>query len=400
MPPRPKGPRLYLRDARRDATGRVTHPATWIIRDGPKQQGTGCGPDDAGAAEQRLAEYIARKHVAQTAEAGERRASEVQIADVVALYARDVAGTHSRPKETAGRLKALLGFFGTKTLSQINRGLCRDYAEHRGSAAAARRDLEDLRAAINHFHAEGHVREIVKVPLPERSPARDRWLTRQEAAQLLRTAWRMRERQLDAETGRYVRRHVARFILVGLYAGRRAGAIVEAALQPEEGRGFIDLKTGVFYPKQRLRKTKKRQPPIILPRRLLAHLRRWKKNGARYVVEWNGAPITRMAKAFRATVKAAGLGPDVTPHILRHTAATWMMQRGADPWAASGYLGMSLETLIQVYGHHHPDHQKSAWSVFDRPGGEVKPRHRNATGRRERKKNKPAISRKKTRKRR
>jgi hypothetical protein len=31
------------------------------------------------------------------------------------------------------------------------------------------------------------------------------------------------------------------------------------------------------------------------------------------------------------------------------------MQRGADPWQAAGYLGMSLKVLLDTYGHHHPD---------------------------------------------
>ena len=31
------------------------------------------------------------------------------------------------------------------------------------------------------------------------------------------------------------------------------------------------------------------------------------------------------------------------------------MQNGTDPWQAAGYLGMSLETLLKTYGHHHPD---------------------------------------------
>jgi hypothetical protein len=30
------------------------------------------------------------------------------------------------------------------------------------------------------------------------------------------------------------------------------------------------------------------------------------------------------------------------------------MQKGADPWQAAGYLGMSLEVLLNTYGHHHP----------------------------------------------
>ena len=31
------------------------------------------------------------------------------------------------------------------------------------------------------------------------------------------------------------------------------------------------------------------------------------------------------------------------------------MQRGADPWKAAGFLGMSVEVLLDTYGHHHPE---------------------------------------------
>ena len=51
---------------------------------------------------------------------------------------------------------------------------------------------------------------------------------------------------------------------------------------------------------------------------------------------------------------------DVTPHTLRHTAATWLMQNGVPIWEAAGFLGMSPEMLARVYGHHHPDHLRNA----------------------------------------
>ena len=58
-------------------------------------------------------------------------------------------------------------------------------------------------------------------------------------------------------------------------------------------------------------------------------------------MEWDGHPVRRIGTTFRHIVKAAKLGPDVTPHTLRHTAATWMMQAGTDLWEAGGYLGMT-----------------------------------------------------------
>jgi hypothetical protein len=41
------------------------------------------------------------------------------------------------------------------------------------------------------------------------------------------------------------------------------------------------------------------------------------------------------------------------------------MQAGADKWEAAGFLGMSVEMLDRVYGHHHPDYLPLGGS-FDR----------------------------------
>jgi hypothetical protein len=120
----------------------------------------------------------------------------------------------------------------------------------------ARRDLEDLRAAINHHTAEGFHRGMVRVILPAKGAPRDRWLTRDEAAKLLWTCWRRREVQVrDRGEQKRVRpptakrplRHLARFILLGLYTGTRATAIAAAAPVAQQSRSFIDLDRGIHY---------------------------------------------------------------------------------------------------------------------------------------------------------
>jgi integrase len=141
---------------------------------------------------------------------------------------------------------------------------------------------------------------------------------------------------------------------------------------PTIGRGHVDLVRGVFYRRaEGAHETKKRQPPVRLSKRLLAHLRRWERLGIakRAVVEWNGKPIRSVRKGFAAAVRAAGLDSTVTPHVLRHTAATWAMQNGADLWQAAGFLGMTVELLQGRYGHHHPDFQReAAEAVAGSPG--------------------------------
>jgi integrase len=209
---------------------------------------------------------------------------------------------------------------------------------------------------------------------------RDRWLTRSEAARLIWTCWRAREmqkRHRGAEKGKTLPtdkrplRHLVRFILIGLYTGTRAGAIASASPIAAVGRSFVDLDRGIFY---RLadgkRQTNKRQPPVPLPPRLLAHMRRWKDRGliTRHFVEYNGEAVESVKTAFKRAVKLAELPGKVSPHTLRHTAATWLMQAGADRWQAAGYLGMSVEMLDRVYGHHHPDHLQDAVRAIGKRG--------------------------------
>jgi len=77
-------------------------------------------------------------------------------------------------------------------------------------------------------------------------------------------------------------------------------------------------------------------------------------------VELNGKPVSSVKRGFRSAVRLAGLPGKVTPHTLRHTAATWLMQRGVSIWEAAGFLGMSPQVLQETYGHHHPDYLQGA----------------------------------------
>jgi integrase len=166
----------------------------------------------------------------------------------------------------------------------------------------------------------------------------------------------------DVEKGSHTARHIARFILVGLYTGTRAGAICSASFTPTIGRGYVNLETGQFrrlaYGKKQ---TNKRQPTIDLPPRLLAHMRRWHRLGiSRHaVVEYRGAPLRYVTTGWRSVVKRAGLATDVpelkvVPHTLRHTAISWYLKAGNPPQQVADYCGVSVQIINKVYKHHLP----------------------------------------------
>jgi integrase len=368
MPRRKKGIRLWLRPKRSDGYGNIRR-ASWIILDGNKHIATGCAASEIKEAESKLAQYVASKY--QPGRKA-RDVEDIDVADVLSIYDEDCGDRQTNRQRFSGRLERLNEFWGGKKLAEVTGQTCREYVATRGNDGGARRDLEDLRAAINYHAEEGLHRGIVRVTLPPRGSPRTRWLTRKEVADLLRACWRAQERQTvhrgarkgqSIETAKRPLRHLARFILIGLYSGSRAAAIAAASPRKAVGRSYVDLDNGIFYrlPEGHA-ETKKRQPPVPIPPRLLAHMRRWADKGIvhEHFVEWHGEGVQSVKTAFKTAVRLAKLPGNVTPHTLRHTAATWLMQAGVDKWEAAGFLGMSVEMLDQVYGHHHPDHLRVA----------------------------------------
>lgn len=90
----------------------------------------------------------------------------------------------------------------------------------------------------------------------------------------------------------------------------------------------------------------------------MRHLRAWEKQGTTdgWLIEWNRKRIASVRKGFEKAAEKAGIGRNVTPHILRHTCATWMLQAGGDEYAVAGYLSMTVDMLREVYGHYVQNH--------------------------------------------
>lgn len=393
--PRPAKPaRLVWRDAMSKTK------AGWYIEHRGKRIPTGCDKSEVVEAEGKFRDWLTGQKKPSRQKG--RHPDDVTVADVIDVYGEEVAPTHAKPGETVSRLLVVNDAWGTKTLADINGKLCRDYIDGAKFKHAARRQLEDFRSAANYYHEEGYVTSAPKIVLPPKADPRHRWLTRSEAAALLWASWRMKQTYKGQPSDRRTGQHVARFALVGLYTGTRSAAICGAAVKPTERRGLVDLDAGMFFRRaEDAVETNKRQPPCRIPDRLLTHIRRWastevdiktkfrgkSKTIGRmiahdFVVEWQGRPVLSVKKAFKSACEAAGLGwyddkgkfkTDVTPHTLRHTAATWLMQAGVSLTNAADYLGMTEATLRKHYYHHHPDFQaEAAEAITSKPAAAPK----------------------------
>jgi hypothetical protein len=173
MPRRKKEPHLFLRKARYDKKGRLTHRPTWIIKDGDRQTPTGCGRDASEAAELRLHEYNVEKHAAILLRDGQP-ASKVVIGDLIALYLRKKATDikemrPGRRRERLNQLGRLNEFWGSRYVSDINEETSKEYQKER-TASTVRNELTILRAVVNLGELKGKLNKGVVgsiMPFPE-----------------------------------------------------------------------------------------------------------------------------------------------------------------------------------------------------------------------------------------
>lgn len=354
MPRKKKPARIWLKER----TGREPR---WIILDAGQQFDTGYGESDERKAQDKLALHLATRHRPDTSQ---RDPAKIKIAEILTLYMRDIAPTTASPQLIGYHADHLLAFMGKKSKAQLNGQLCRAYETERKQQgvkpSTIRRELVTLQAAVNHWNGETETGVVQKLWKPAESQPRPRYLTRTEAAKLLLAA-----RKLGF-------RHVARFILIGIYTGTRHAAILGLRWQPSEDAGHIDVDgVRIYRMGSGEQETDKRRTPARIPNRLMAHVRIWYRNDMAEgpqtaIVRWNGKPMKKERRAWAKIIEEAKISDDITPHILRHTCATWGLQSGVEGWDIAGLTGMSLKTLERVYGHHDPEYQIGVAKAFRR----------------------------------
>jgi integrase len=183
--------------------------------------------------------------------------------------------------------------------------------------------------------------DIPAVDQPSRPASREIWMTKEEGARLRRAA---------------AVPHVRLFIALGLATGARKEAIEELLWNQ------LDLDRAICYLDPPGRKqTKKRRSTVPLTPAMVRYLRRHRAISlTNHVLEWRGQPAGNVKKGFAAAVKRAGLPKHITPHVMRHSVATWMVEANIPTREIARFIGDTEEMIEKVYGHHRPDYLRRA----------------------------------------
>lgn len=166
---------------------------------------------------------------------------------------------------------------------------------------------------------------------------RTRYLTADEADRLLAVA----------------RPHLRPPIMAALFTGLRLSNVM--ALDWSD----VDLRARLITVRVKSRKPGGKALTVPIAGPLLAELARLSPADAGPVFTYRGRPVARMRRAFASSLRAAGIA-DFHWHDLRHTAASWMVQRGVPLAVVRDILGHSDIKLTSRYAHVAPSQKREA----------------------------------------
>ncbi|WP_068314875.1 site-specific integrase [Polycladidibacter hongkongensis] len=254
--------------------------------------------------------------------------------------------------------KRLDASFGDLRLSEVTREVERRHiaARLRGkysgngkppARSTLRLELARLRSSWSLARAAGLISKVdipELDPLPEGSAPRERWLSDDELRKVCEAAASLR-----AADGRLTR--IERFIWLARETAARRTAILELKWSQ------VDFEIGVIhYLPEGRQQTSKRRASVPISSTLLPVLHRaYSERINDFVLDKK----TRLQEPFDKVMELSGV-EGVTPHVLRHSAATHMARRGVSLWIIAKVLGNSVEQVEKVYAKFAPDFARSA----------------------------------------
>jgi integrase len=258
----------------------------------------------------------------------------------------DWAVTNKRPRTVRvyrQQVERLAESFGGKHLSAISAFAVEAHKQRRiqaGARVVVNRELAVLKNLFNKAKAWGlyegpnPVLEVKMLAEPKR---RLRFLEPAEEVQLLDQA---------PEPLRSI-------ILVGIHCGLRIKSEVLTLRWADIDLGRKMVTVLAAYAKNGQTRS------VPLNSLVRAALEQLPRTGEFVFEKRNGAPYTSVRNSFDTACRLAGL-TDVTPHTLRHTFATRLIENGVDLRTVQELGGWSQIKMLERYGHVSPSRKAEA----------------------------------------
>lgn len=277
-----------------------------------------------------------------------REPSVGQVLDAYLADRRGRVAAFRRLEHAAKPLRRLLARRGAlpgeedqpdeaRPASDIRPKLCRAYAAARRAEGIGDgtigRELAALRAALRLAFEDEELAALPVVKLPPAPKPRERWLTRDEAARLIAAA----------------HGHLRLFIVLALHTGARSCAILALSW------GRVDLAARLIDFRQPGKPVSNKQAAVVPANETaaaaLAAARPADVGADAPVICFRGRRVRSVLAGVKRAADRAGL-EGVTPHVLRHSTATWLDRAGVDEAKVAGVLGhRSAKITRAVYIH-------------------------------------------------
>lgn len=283
--------------------------------------------------------------------------------EMMLLYLKATQPYKRSAASDRNRARTLLQFFSGRSIYSLGSADRRAYIEHRRdqnkSGATINRELSLASSALKFVNNEfdWDAPNFALGSHQKESPGRIRWITETEADRLMESA----DRSPSAP-------HLRDFIQLALHTGMRVHEILYAEVEGRElGLEWtrVDLNKDLIYLDAEHQKNGKVSsvPLNILAKEAIISRQEFQKRNnisSRWVFTDNtGKPIQSVRKSFLTAVKQAKLEP-LTPHDLRHTCCSWLVQRGVPLAKIKAVMRHANITTTMRYAHLSPEDSRSA----------------------------------------
>jgi len=280
-----------------------------------------------------------------------------RVEDLWLLYIEDRRKDGKKMQPFHESWGALKHRFAGMRVSAITDDVCRNYAEERiergriirkkdgterrvpVSVGTAWTELLRLRSMVNWAVSRGHLKRQQHIWVPPKPDPRDIILEPDEFQALMDHCHEL---------------HTKLFCMIAITTAARSAAILELEWSRVNYRDrTLDFRTPLVRENLLSKASRKRRVIGAMTNEveilLIEAQRKW-GDATSHVIAYDFKQVKCIRKSFMAAAARAGLPPSITPHILRHTALTWLDEAGIPVERISRLAGHSRSSITeQIY---------------------------------------------------